>query len=81
MTLTINRSDLEKVMGGDTTLEAMIKKGAAKIDGDASVLKKLGAAMVDFDPRFEIMPGTMLKPTDIDEANPYEAATGSPSVE
>src|SRR5665647_190600 len=58
LTLTINRSDLEQVMAGAKTLEAQIADGTAKVQGDVGILQKLAATMVDFDPRFEIMPGT-----------------------
>ena len=40
------------------TLEAQIKDGTAKVSGDASVLKQLASTMIEFDPRFRIMPGT-----------------------
>ena len=43
------------------TLEAQIADGTAKVQGDASTLNQLAATMVDFDPRFEIMPGTKAK--------------------
>ena len=58
LTLTIDRADLEQVMAGATTLEAQAAAGRAKLEGDASVLGKLAAIMVDFDPRFAILPGT-----------------------
>ena len=58
LTLTINRADLEQTMMGAKTLEAQIKDGTAKVEGDGSILAKLAATMVDFDPRFEILPGT-----------------------
>ncbi len=58
LTLTINRSDLERTMMGAVNLEDQITRGTAKVQGDVSVLGKLAALMVDFDPRFEIMPGT-----------------------
>jgi linear primary-alkylsulfatase len=73
LTLTINRSDLEQTMIRAKTLEAQIADGTAKIQGDASVLQQLAATMVDFDPRFEIMPGTMLRPDVVAHADPYEA--------
>lgn len=41
LTLTINRSDLEQTMIGAKTLEAQIKDGTAKVDGDVSILAKL----------------------------------------
>ena len=72
LTLTINRSDLEQTMMGAKTLEAQIADGTAKVDGDVEVLKQLAATMVDFDPRFEIMPGTKGR-TEVAHAEPYEA--------
>ena len=58
LTLTINRADLEQTMMGAKTLEAQIADGTATAQGDVGVLAQLAATMVDFDPRFEIMPGT-----------------------
>jgi len=72
LTLKINRSDLELTMIGARTLEAQIADGTAKIEGDPSILKSLAAAMVEFDPRFEIMPGTKTSRVAATE-NPYEA--------
>jgi alkyl sulfatase BDS1-like metallo-beta-lactamase superfamily hydrolase len=82
LTLTINRSDLEQTMVGTNTLEAQIAEGTAKVDGDMSILKQLASTMVEFDPRFEIMPGTKaMKPEVVGyaesgvlgTAEPYEA--------
>ncbi len=73
LTLTINRSDLEQTMMGRKTLEAQIAAGTAQTLGDVSVLKKLAATMVDFDPRFEIMPGTKVRATTATTADPYQA--------
>jgi alkyl sulfatase BDS1-like metallo-beta-lactamase superfamily hydrolase len=73
LTLTIDRSDLEQTMMGEKTLEAQIADGTAKIQGDASVLAKLASTMVDFDPRFEIMPGTKLRPEAVAHAEAYQA--------
>jgi hypothetical protein len=39
LTLTINRSDLERTMMGAKTLEAQIADGTAKVQGDVSVLQ------------------------------------------
>jgi alkyl sulfatase BDS1-like metallo-beta-lactamase superfamily hydrolase len=72
LTLTINRSDLEQTMTGAKTLDAQIADGTAKFQGDVSILKKLASTMVDFDPRFEIMPGTKAA-TVIAKVDPYEA--------
>jgi alkyl sulfatase BDS1-like metallo-beta-lactamase superfamily hydrolase len=77
LTLTINRADLELTMMGVKKLEDQLKDGTAKADGDISILGKLAAAMVEFDPRFEIMPGTKARtgaattaPADAYEAEP-----------
>ncbi len=82
LTLTINRTDLEQTMIGAKTLEAQIADGTAKVEGDASILKQLASTMVEFDPRFEIMPGTKTRTPDVTgyvesgilgKPNPYEA--------
>src|SRR5271157_3493298 len=81
LTLTINRSDLEQTMMGTKTLEAQIADGTAKLEGDANILKQLASTMVDFDPRFEIMPGTKARPVKVAHADPYEAVPGKPIAE
>jgi alkyl sulfatase BDS1-like metallo-beta-lactamase superfamily hydrolase len=72
LTLTINRSDLEQTMMGAKTLEAQIADGTAKVEGNAVILKQLASTMVDFDPRFEIMPGTKARGPEVAHADPYE---------
>ncbi len=81
LTLTIDRADLELTMMGAKELSAQIADGTAKIEGDASVLEKLATTMVEFDPRFPIMPGTQLREPDVEEHNPYEAVPGNPIAE
>jgi alkyl sulfatase BDS1-like metallo-beta-lactamase superfamily hydrolase len=73
LTLTINRADLELTMMGAKTLEAQIAEGKAKFVGDISILSKLAATMVDFDPRFEIMPGTKARTAKVAHSDPYQA--------
>jgi alkyl sulfatase BDS1-like metallo-beta-lactamase superfamily hydrolase len=72
LTLIIKRSDLEQTMMGAKTLEAQIKDGTAQVEGDVSILSALAATMVDFDPRFQIMPGTKAGATQVTKADPYE---------
>ena len=72
LTLTIDRSALELTMMGAKTLEAQIADGTAKAEGDPGVLAQLAATMVDFDPRFEIMPGTRSRSA-VAHADPYQA--------
>ncbi len=81
LTLTINRSDLELTMTGAKQLEAQIADGTCKAEGDLSILNKLASTMVEFDPRFEIMPGTHPARTQIARHNPYEAVPGAPIAE
>jgi alkyl sulfatase BDS1-like metallo-beta-lactamase superfamily hydrolase len=72
LTLTIDRSDLEQTMMGARTLEAQIADGTAKAEGDVGVLAQLAGTMADFDPRFEIMPGTGTR-TAVAHADPFQA--------
>ena len=72
LTLMIDRADLEQTIMGAKTLEAQITDGT-KAAGDLSVLAKLAAAVVDVDPRFEVMPGTHGKTEAIAHADPCQA--------
>jgi alkyl sulfatase BDS1-like metallo-beta-lactamase superfamily hydrolase len=76
LTLTINRSDLEKTMTGEKTLDAQLADGTAKFEGNVAILKQLASTFVDFDPRFEIMPGTKARDSKIARSKDYEALTG-----
>ena len=57
-TLTINRSDLVPVMTQQATFAEQLQGGKAKLTGNALVLAQLGTTLTEFDPMFEIMPGT-----------------------
>lgn len=81
LTLTISRADLERTMTGAKGLDAQIKDGTAKAVGDVSVLQKLAATMADFDPRFEIMPGTKARGDKTAHADPYKAVPRQSVVE
>lgn len=81
LTLTINRADLEQTMMGRKSLEAQIADGTASVQGDVGVLTKLAALMVEFDPRFEVLPGTKFRPEQIAEAAPFEAVPAKPIAE
>jgi alkyl sulfatase BDS1-like metallo-beta-lactamase superfamily hydrolase len=41
-----------------TTFAAQLQAGKAKLSGNPLVLQQLGATLVQFDPMFEMMPGT-----------------------
>ena len=76
LTLTIARADLERVMAGDATLEALIADGTAQVQGDIAILGQLASLMVEFDPRFEIMPGTKTR-TDLPGQDAFEGDVGA----
>jgi alkyl sulfatase BDS1-like metallo-beta-lactamase superfamily hydrolase len=81
LTLTINRADLEQTMMGAKTLEAQIADGTAKVSGDVNVLKKLASTMIEFDPRFQIMPGTKSLAANVPKIDPYKVEVGEPPPE
>ena len=81
LSMTINRADLEQVMMGAKSLEDQIADGTAKLEGDASILQKLGSTMVEFDPRFEILPGTKIEPEDVAQLGPYATGPVKPAAE
>ncbi len=57
-TLTINRSDLLPVMMQQKTFAEQIRAGKATLEGNGLLLMQFSNTLVDFDPLFEIMPGT-----------------------
>jgi alkyl sulfatase BDS1-like metallo-beta-lactamase superfamily hydrolase len=68
LALMLNRGDLEGVMMGTTAFEDLIASGAAAVAGDVSILTTLAGLMVQFDPLFEVMPGTAATPVDAGSA-------------
>lgn len=56
--MTINRADRENVIIGQSTLAEQVQSGVAKVEGNVGVLMQLAGVLVNFDPQFEIMPGT-----------------------
>jgi alkyl sulfatase BDS1-like metallo-beta-lactamase superfamily hydrolase len=58
LTITVNRSDLEPVMVGETTFDDQIKRGKAKLEGNREVYEQLKSTLVQFELGFEMMPGT-----------------------
>lgn len=81
LTLSINRSDLEPVMAGEKSLDAQIADGNATLEGDPTLLGVLAQAMVDFDPFFEVLPGTR-DPHHVEaHSDTFEAVTGLPAIE
>jgi alkyl sulfatase BDS1-like metallo-beta-lactamase superfamily hydrolase len=58
LTITVNRSDLEGVMGGTATFDQLIQEGKAKFDGNRRPFDVLRSTLVRFTPDFELLPGT-----------------------
>jgi len=58
LTITVNRSDLETVMGGKATFDNLIAAGKAKFEGNRQPFDQLKGILVQFTPDFEMMPGT-----------------------
>ena len=59
LTMTLNRSDLETVMSGQTSFDALVSSGKVKLSGDIKVLADLRSVVVQFNPAFQLMPGTV----------------------
>lgn len=56
--MTIDRAEFERVIIGERDIPGLIEEGRATVQGDVAGLVALTDALVDFDPMFEIMPGT-----------------------
>ncbi len=54
-TVTIDRADLNRVILGETDMEALVVAGTAKVDGDAGALRDLLGLLDDFDFWFNIV--------------------------
>lgn len=81
LSMTINRTDLEAVMAGEKELEAQFADGTATFEGDIKILGVLAAAMTDFDPLFEVLPGTRDTPADQVNSDAFQAVTGRTAIE
>ena len=67
LTITIDRSDVERAMLGTAPLQQQVADGTAQLEGDPGVLAALAGMLVHFSPTFEIMPGTSLPNTGVDD--------------
>lgn len=61
LTIIINRSDLELVMGGKASFEQLLAQGKAQFIGDRKPFDQLRSTITIFTPDFELMPGTKKK--------------------
>lgn len=81
LSLTVNRSDLELVMTGEAEFEDLLSDGRAVAEGDISVLVKLAGTMVEFDPLFEVLPGTREAADGEKEGEALQASMGQVVIE
>ena len=58
LTITVDRADLVQVMMQQATFQQLAAAGKAKFEGDPAVFGRLQGMLVQFDPIFEILPGT-----------------------
>jgi alkyl sulfatase BDS1-like metallo-beta-lactamase superfamily hydrolase len=58
LTITVNRSDLNRVMMGLASFDQLADEGKARLKGDSAIIQTLRELMVPFTPDFEILPGT-----------------------
>lgn len=73
LTITLNRTELDKVMMGANTFDDLIASGKAKFDGDRKPFEQLRSILVAFTPDFEILPGTVNPPKEIpSNPNPFK---------
>jgi alkyl sulfatase BDS1-like metallo-beta-lactamase superfamily hydrolase len=76
LTITINRSDLNQIMMGVSSFDAMAKSGKAKFEGNPKPFTEFGKLLVTFTPSFEILPGTAPVKSgspSIGQGKPFEA--------
>lgn len=78
LTVTINRSDLEKVMMGVISFDEQIKSGKAVLQGNRKPFDRLKTMLVQFDMGFEILPGTKADTAAKGKKNPFKQ--DSPSI-
>ena len=56
VTLSISKADLTQIVLGKTTLDALVKSGDAKVEGNGQLLEQLASSLDEFDGMFEILP-------------------------
>jgi alkyl sulfatase BDS1-like metallo-beta-lactamase superfamily hydrolase len=72
LTLTLDRSALDQIFLGQTKLPELIEAGKAKAEGDVDVIERLMSYQIDFDPRFQMVPGAGKAAQVSQKSNPFE---------
>ena len=79
LTITINRSDLEKIMMGQKSFAASVEDGTAQVEGNVGIIAALAETLVTFEIGFEVLPGTAGKAITVD-LNPYEVPAETSNI-
>lgn len=74
LAMTLYRSDLETVMAGQSSFDDLVSSGKVKLAGNAKVLADLRSVVVQFNPAFQLMPGTVTGATPVQSirVDPFE---------
>lgn len=68
LTVTLDRSELDRIMMGTSSFEELERQGKARLTGNRRLLAQLAGTLTPFTPDFEVFPGTV-------NAAPAPAAT------
>ncbi|AKC88208.1 hypothetical protein WQ53_05770 [Pseudoxanthomonas suwonensis] len=58
LTITLDRSELDRIMMGTSSFEALEREGKVRFAGDRRPLAQLAGTLTQFTPDFEVFPGT-----------------------
>jgi alkyl sulfatase BDS1-like metallo-beta-lactamase superfamily hydrolase len=58
LTITLDRTQLDRIMMGTASFESLEREGKARLSGDRRVLSQLAGTLTMFTPDFEVFPGT-----------------------
>jgi alkyl sulfatase BDS1-like metallo-beta-lactamase superfamily hydrolase len=80
LTITLNRSDLNRVMMGVNTFDDLIKEGKATFVGNRKPFDQLLGLLVPFSPTFEVLPGTAPLPAGKTSKSAYVPGMAPPEL-
>jgi alkyl sulfatase BDS1-like metallo-beta-lactamase superfamily hydrolase len=74
LTITLKRSDLDTMMTGQAKLDDLVSSGKVNLAGNLKVLADLRSVLVQFNPDFQLLPGTVtgLTPVQSAQNDPFE---------
>ena len=72
LTLSLDRAELDRIILGQVKLAELVEAGSAKAEGDITAMERLFSYQIDFDLRFQMVPGAGEPPKVTPTANPFE---------